>query len=46
MTLPSRFLITMYEVDTTAEVYLEPFQAYIGLSSFEIFNSLRKKASS
>ena len=24
--LTSRFLITMYEVDTTAKVYLEPFQ--------------------
>ena len=23
------FLITMYEVDTAAEVYLEPFQTYI-----------------
>ena len=29
------FLITMYVVDTAAEVYLEPFQTYIWLSIFE-----------
>ena len=34
----------MYKVDTTAEIYLELFQIYIGLCSFE--NSSRSKEKS
>ena len=41
------FLITMYEIDTAAEMYLEPLPTYMfELFSAKIVNTLRKKAPS
>ena len=34
------FLITMYEIDTAAEVYLEPFQTYMVEPFFSILTDM------
>ena len=41
------FLITMYEIDTAAEMYLEPFPTYMFWAfSVKIINALRKNTPS